>query len=113
VIDANIQERVRLMGRSVNANHAYSLRGGEHAQGMLDHMRTNLQNKGIVVKRCIITSVTLHESVASNLEERTIFQFKNTLERKQFAYNQRILNDQEEEEKEKLVMDEKGKDEME
>lgn len=80
---------------------------------MTEHLKQNLGNKGIMVKRCIITSVTLLPSVADALQERTIFQFKNTLERKQFAYNQRTLNDKEEEEKEKLVMDEKGKDENE
>jgi len=97
VIDANITERVRAMGRQVRASEAYSLRGGQHAQGMLDHLNLNLGNKGILVKRCIITSVVLLQSVAESMQEKTIFQFKNTLERKKFAFDQRILNDKEEE----------------
>lgn len=113
VIDANITERVRAMARSVKATEAYGLRGGAHAQGMLEHLNVNLGNKGIVVKRCIITSVVLLKSVAESMQEKTIFQFKNTLERKKFAYDQRILNDQEEEIKAKQSKTEEGKDENE
>ena len=47
VIDANITERVRAIGRQVRATEAYSLRGGDHAKGMLDHLNLNLNNKGI------------------------------------------------------------------
>lgn len=39
LIDANIAERVRTLARSVNAANAYSLRGEEHANGMLEHMK--------------------------------------------------------------------------
>ena len=113
LIDANIAERVRVMARSVNAAQAYSLRGGEHAQGMLEHLQLNLGNKGILVKRAIITKVVLLQSVADSLQEKTIFSFKNTLERKKFAFDQRILNDQEEENVQKMVKEEEGKDENE
>lgn len=44
------------------------------------------------------------------MQERTIYQFKNTLERKTFAYNQRIKNDQEEEIKEKQIKEQQRKD---
>ena len=37
-IDANIMERVRSMARLVTARQAYSLRGDEHAKGMLEHL---------------------------------------------------------------------------
>jgi regulator of protease activity HflC (stomatin/prohibitin superfamily) len=47
MIDANIMERVRAMGRTVKAREAYSLRGDQHAKGMLEHLNTNLNNKGI------------------------------------------------------------------
>lgn len=80
---------------------------------MLEHLNVNLGNKGIVVKRCIITSDVLLKSVAESMQEKTIFQFKNTLERKKFAYDQRILNDQEEEIKAKQSKTEEGKDENE
>ena len=64
---------------------------------MLEYLNLNLRNKGILVKRCIITNVVLDREVATSMQEKTIYQFKNTLERKQFAYNQRIKNDNEEE----------------
>jgi hypothetical protein len=38
LIDSNIQERVRLIGRSIKAVQAYTLRGDHHAQGMVEHL---------------------------------------------------------------------------
>jgi regulator of protease activity HflC (stomatin/prohibitin superfamily) len=72
-IDANIMERVRTMARSIKAREAYSLRGEQHASGMKEHLNTNLNNKGIVVKRCIITNVVLDTEVADSMQEKTIF----------------------------------------
>lgn len=72
-IDANIMERVRTMARSIKAREAYSLRGELHAAGMKEHLNTNLNNKGIVVKRCIITNVVLDNEVAESMQEKTIF----------------------------------------
>jgi regulator of protease activity HflC (stomatin/prohibitin superfamily) len=98
-IDANIMERVRGLARSVKARDAYSLRGKEHAQGMLEALNAALNNKGILIKRCIITNVKLDREVAESMQDQTIVQFKNTLERKKFAFEQRIKNDIEEIEK--------------
>jgi len=109
-IDANIQERVRALARQVKAREAYSLRGAEHAAGMVEHLNTNLSNKGILVKRCIITSVVLDSDVSSSMQDKTIFQFKNTLERKKFAFEQRIKNDREEIIKAKQLKEEERKD---
>lgn len=61
------------MARTVKAREAYSLRGADHAQGMLDHLNTNLNNKGILVKRCIITNVILDKEVADSMQEKTIY----------------------------------------
>ena len=72
-IDANIMERVRTMARSIKAREAYSLRGEQHAAGMKEHLNTNLNNKGIVIKRCIITNVVLDTEVAESMQEKTIF----------------------------------------
>jgi hypothetical protein len=80
---------------------------------MYEHLNMNLNNKGISVKRCIITNVVLDQEVADSMQEKTIFQFKNTLERKRFSYNQRIKNDSEEEVKAKQVKEEERKDENE
>lgn len=112
-IDANIMERVRTMARSIKAREAYSLRGADHAIGMKEHLNNNLNNKGIIVKRCIITNVVLEPEVADSMQEKTIYQFKNTLERKRFSYNQRIKNDAEEEVKARQIKEEERKDENE
>ena len=109
-IDAQINERVRVLARQVKAREAYSLRGQQHAQGMLEHLNTNLARFGIAVKRCIITSVVLDEDVAMSMQDKTIFQFKNTLERKKFAFEQRIKNDMEEVIKAQQVKEEERKD---
>ena len=113
VIDANIEEKVRAMGRQVKAKEAYSLRGEQHAAGMLEHLNLVLANKGVEVKRVIITSVVLNADVANSMQDSTIIQFKNTLERKKFAYEQRIKNDEEEELKAKQIKEEERKDENE
>lgn len=63
-----------------------------------------------MIKRCIITCVTLGEDVAGNMQDKTIFQFRNTLERKKFAFEQRIKNDIEEIEKAKQMKEEERKD---
>lgn len=47
------------------------------------------------------------------MQQQSIYQFKNTLERKQFAFKQRITNDQEEEAKAKQIHEEQRKDENE
>jgi len=112
-IDANIMERVRTMARSIKSKDAYNLRGHEHAAGMMEHLNMNLNNKGLLVKRVLITNVTLTEEIASAMQDTTIVQFKSTLERKRFAYNQRIKNDAEEEERLKQIKEDERKDEME
>lgn len=109
-IDANIMEKVRGLARGVKARDAYSLRGKEHAKGMFESLNQALNNKGIQVKRCIITSVKLDETVASSMQDKTVYQFKNTLERKKFAFEQRIKNDIEEIEKAKQMKEEERKD---
>lgn len=86
MIDANIMERVRTMARTVKAHDAYGLRGEHHAKGMLEHLNLNLGNHGISIKRVIITNVVLDKDVSDSMQEKTIFQFKNTLERKKFAF---------------------------
>ena len=55
-----------------------------------------MSTKGINMKSVIITNVKLPNDVAHSLQEKTIFQFKNTLERKKQAYELRTLNDKEE-----------------
>ena len=101
------------MARTVKSKDAYNLRGDTHAKGMEEFLNANLKNKGILVKRVMITSVTLDAEIADAMQDTTIYQFKTTLERKRFAYNQRIKNDSEEEEKAKIVHAEERKDEEE
>lgn len=60
---------------------------------MVKHLRSVMANKGINIKSVIITHVKLPNDVAMSLQEKTIFQFKNTLERKKQSYELRIKND--------------------
>lgn len=60
---------------------------------MVQHLRSVMSNKGIFIKSVIITHVKLPTDVANSLQEKTIFQFKNTLERKKQSYELRIKND--------------------
>lgn len=77
---------------------------------MQESLRAALSDKCISIKRCIITDVVLDPTAAQTMVETTIFQFKNTLERKKFAYDQRIRNDVEEEVKAKQIKMEERKD---
>lgn len=52
-----------------------------------------MSNKGINIKSVIITNVKLPPDVADQLQQKTIFQFRNTLERKKQAFELRIMND--------------------
>jgi len=60
---------------------------------MVDHLKTTLANKAINVKSVIITKVKLPDDVAQSLQDKTVYQFKNTLERKKQAYELRTIND--------------------
>lgn len=63
---------------------------------MLSHLKQVMSTKGINMKSVIITNVKLPIDVAHSLQEKTIFQFKNTLERKKQAYELRTVNDKQE-----------------
>ena len=66
-------EKVRTLARTVKSREAYNLRGETHANGMLEFLNSNLANKGILVKRVMITSVTLDQDIADNMQETTIY----------------------------------------
>jgi hypothetical protein len=101
------------MARTVKSREAYNLRGEVHAESMKEYLNTNLSNKGILVKRVMITNVVLNKDIADAMQETTIYQFKTTLERKRFAYDQRLTNDKEEESKSRQIHEEERKDEAE
>ena len=82
LIDAQVSERTRLMGRSVKASQAYNLRGDKHASGMIDHLNNTMQNTAVRFKRCIITNVVLSQEVATTMQDTTIKQFEKTLSKK-------------------------------
>ena len=96
MLDAAITERVRVLVRGVNSKNIYSLKGKHAENTMLQHLREKLQDKAVNVKSVIITNVVLPEDVAKSMEEKTIYQFKNTLEIKKQAFELRTLNDNEE-----------------
>lgn len=113
ILDQSVQESVRVIARGIMSKNVYSLRGGKDALGMKDSLTQRLIKQGCVVKRVIITNVKLAEQTASSMQSQSIFQFKNTLERKTFAFQQRTKNDKEEEAKARQIHEEQRKDEEE
>ena len=113
MLEAAITERVRTMVRTVPSKRIYSIRGAKHAQSMKKYLHDVMSTKGINIKDVIITNVKLPQDVASSLQEKTIFQFKNTLERKKQSYELRTNNDKEEIEILKSIRNEERKDEVE
>lgn len=93
MLEAIITERVRVLARSINSNHAYNLRGHEQEESMLAYMRSKLQGKGISVKNLIVTNVILPPRVAEDIQRKTVYHYLNTLERKQQAFELRKIND--------------------
>lgn len=93
MLEAAITERVRNMVRGVSSSKIQCIRGDDHAQTMVQHLKQVMANKGINIKAVIITTVKLPTDVSNSLQEKTIFQFKNTLERKKQSYELRIKND--------------------
>jgi len=93
MLEAAITERIRTMVRQVSSRKIQCIRGDEHAQAMVQHLRSVMAPKAINIKSVIITHVKLPDDVAQSLQEKTIFQFKNTLERKKQSYDLRIKND--------------------
>lgn len=58
-LDAAISERIRVLARSVTHLEAYSVKGKEHTQEMIEYMNGIFDNKGVEIKSVIITNVTL------------------------------------------------------
>ena len=90
MLDAAITERCRAMIRSQSSKKIYSIRGEKNAAAMLIHLNDVMQTRGIKISTVIITNVKLPEDVARSMQEKTIFQYKNTLERKTVSYDLRI-----------------------
>mmetsp|Transcript_10611 Transcript_10611/g.7933 ORF Transcript_10611/g.7933 Transcript_10611/m.7933 type:complete len:101 (-) Transcript_10611:582-884(-) len=90
MLDAAITERCRAMIRAQSSKKIYSLSSEKNAQAMLNHLNDSMQTRGIMVQSVIITNVRLPEDVARSMQEKTIFQYKNTLERKTVSFDLRI-----------------------
>jgi regulator of protease activity HflC (stomatin/prohibitin superfamily) len=95
ILVSAISERVRILARSLHSKKIYDVSGEKHAAPMLEHLKSTMATKGINIKSVIITKVKLPDDVASSLQDRTVYQFKNTLERKKQAFELRTINDKE------------------
>lgn len=112
MLDAAITERVRTMARQESSKKIYSIRGEKNAKAMKTFLNDIMSTKGITIKSVIITNVKLPADVAQSLQEKTIFQFKNTLERKKQSYELRTINDKEELELLRAMRREERNDEL-
>jgi len=59
-------------------------------------MNNIFESKGIEIRSVIITNVKLDREIADQLEEKTTYASKNTLERKQQCFELRVINDDQE-----------------
>lgn len=67
MLEAAITERIRTMVRQVSSRKIQCIRGDEHAQAMIQHLRSVMAPKAIKVKTVIITHVKLPDDVAQSL----------------------------------------------
>lgn len=95
-LDAAISERVRVLARSKTHLEAYSIKGKEHTEEMIRYMNGIFESKGVEIRSVIITNVLLDRDIADQLEEKTTYASKNTLERKQQCFELRVINDEQE-----------------
>lgn len=95
-LDATISERIRILARSKTHLQAYSIKGKEHTDEMIRYMNGIFETKGIEIRSVIITNVVLDAEIARQLEEKTTYASKNTLERKQQCFELRVINDEQE-----------------
>ena len=112
-LDAAISERVRVLARSKTHLEAYNIKGKEHTEEMLRYMNGIFETKGIEIRSVIITNVLLDPEIADQLEEKTTYTSKNTLERKQQCFELRVINDDQEysQKKEKMALEREAENE--
>jgi regulator of protease activity HflC (stomatin/prohibitin superfamily) len=112
-LDAAISERVRVLARSKTHLEAYNIKGKEHTEEMLRYMNGIFESKGVEIRSVIITNVLLDDEIADQLEEKTTYTSKNTLERKQQCFELRVINDDQEysQKKEKMALDREAENE--
>lgn len=67
MLEAAITERVRNMVRGVSSSKIQCIRGDDHAQTMVQHLKQVMANKGINIKAVIITTVKLPTDVSNSL----------------------------------------------
>uniref|UniRef100_A0A7S3NEY9 Band 7 domain-containing protein n=1 Tax=Euplotes harpa TaxID=151035 RepID=A0A7S3NEY9_9SPIT len=97
-LDAAISERIRVLARSKTHKEAYSIRGKKtnQSQTLCAYMNGLFESKGIEIRSIIITDVILDAQIANQMEEKTLYASKNTLERKQQCFELRVINDEQE-----------------
>jgi len=95
-LDAAISERIRVLARSKTHLEAYSIKGKEKGKEHTEYMNGIFESKGIEIRSVIITNVKLDPEIADQLEEKTTYASKNTLERKQQCFELRVINDEQE-----------------
>jgi regulator of protease activity HflC (stomatin/prohibitin superfamily) len=103
-LDAAISERIRVLARSKTHLEAYSTlidsngANSTHNQGQnhIEYMNSIFESKGVEIRSVIITDVKLQDEIADQLEEKTTYASKNTLERKQQCFELRVINDDQE-----------------
>lgn len=95
-LDAAISERIRVLARSKTHLEAYSIKGKEKGKEHTEYMNSIFESKGIEIRNVIITNIKLQDDIADQLEEKTTYASKTTLERKQQCFELRVINDDQE-----------------
>jgi len=105
-LEAVISERIRVLARSKTHLEAYSIKGKNSGRGqenaksvthqLTEYMNGIFEDKGVEIRSVIITNVRLDRGIADQLEEKTTYASKNTLEKKQQSFELRCINDDQE-----------------
>jgi len=85
-------ESVRSLVRSIKASQAYDLRGTDSSD-MLKSLNDKLNAYGVHVEFITIANVTLPANMAISMQAETIFESKQTEQKKKQEYELKVLND--------------------
>ena len=95
-LEAAITERVRVLIRGKTHLEVYQIKGKTNTQDMKDFLNDMFGSKGLEFIDIIVTEVQLPNEIKEPLDMKAQFGSLNEMEREQYNFDMRVINDEEE-----------------
>ena len=95
-LEAAITERVRVLIRGKTHLEVYQIKGKTNTQDMKDFLNEMFGSKGLEFIDIIVTEVQLPNEIKEPLDMKAQFGSLNEMEREQYNFDMRVINDEEE-----------------